>query len=595
MLRSIASSLCVDDFSRPPASKGASVRLLHRDFSAVVVTHQEFDHAVGRRRLRGCRSNPWRATRGGQGQVTDHAHGQVLFGLTVHGWRGPGKCGMQMLDDLLISRKFLTFFSSSTCNIFFFLPSRTLLAVVLFRLFSWTRGRERGGGRGPPRRPMVVVGPRSVLARLGYGTSMALVLALVAEHLALLLGAEILSPPRSVGFAHRPVQDRHPKRRRHSWRGNISRQDRPPFEAGRIQTHSENTFVMIARVTGLGDRFFEITELNMAFSQVDAFQMSALRARHFSLRFTLVFRSLFRNPRFGLAGQSRPSLPRPSARWAGGRSRRQPGHPPDLATLRTPQEPQPSGTFLTSLSTLSARLAGAGFCYAATLKDGLRSRLPTRIACHVGAGATDLTNVAFVVRNSHSRSPLAKPVSQAPPTTWTKSSSEDLGRDGGRDDVVTKSEDRNITEAPANTDTEYHVPNEAPATGTEDDSTIADIKTEPDTHEPFEEDRPPRHSGHYHSPELSKRDPLWLCSPVARTEIPQASDTCPAPAAPDTVPASCGLVSWSASRCRSVDRHTYRAPHFLMHSRCTDLFFPCCQSVQSHIDLHAPAWLKHIV
>ena len=34
-----------------------------------------------------------------------------------------------------------------------------------------------------------------------------------------------------------------------------------------------------------------------------------------------------------------------------------------------------------------------------------------------------------------------------------------------------------------------------------------------------------------------------------------------------------------------------RAPHFLMHSRCTDVI-TCCQSVQSRIDLHALAWLK---
>ena len=41
-----------------------------------------------------------------------------------------------------------------------------------------------------------------------------------------------------------------------------------------------------------------------------------------------------------------------------------------------------------------------------------------------------------------------------------------------------------------------------------------------------------------------------------------------------------------------VDRHTYRAPHFLMHSCCAVSLSSCCQSVQSHIDLHAPAWLK---
>ena len=41
-----------------------------------------------------------------------------------------------------------------------------------------------------------------------------------------------------------------------------------------------------------------------------------------------------------------------------------------------------------------------------------------------------------------------------------------------------------------------------------------------------------------------------------------------------------------------VDRHTYRAPHFLMHSCCAVSLQSWCQSVQSHIDLHAPAWFK---
>ena len=41
-----------------------------------------------------------------------------------------------------------------------------------------------------------------------------------------------------------------------------------------------------------------------------------------------------------------------------------------------------------------------------------------------------------------------------------------------------------------------------------------------------------------------------------------------------------------------VDRHTCRAPRFLMHSCCAVSLQSCCQSVQSHIDLHAPAWLK---
>ena len=43
--------------------------------------------------------------------------------------------------------------------------------------------------------------------------------------------------------------------------------------------------------------------------------------------------------------------------------------------------------------------------------------------------------------------------------------------------------------------------------------------------------------------------------------------------------------------------HTYRAPHFLMHICCTDLFFfTCCQSVQSHIDpmhLHGSSHEAH--
>ena len=39
-------------------------------------------------------------------------------------------------------------------------------------------------------------------------------------------------------------------------------------------------------------------------------------------------------------------------------------------------------------------------------------------------------------------------------------------------------------------------------------------------------------------------------------------------------------------------QHTYRAPHFLMHSCCTDSLQSCCHSVQSHMDFHAPAWLK---
>ena len=43
---------------------------------------------------------------------------------------------------------------------------------------------------------------------------------------------------------------------------------------------------------------------------------------------------------------------------------------------------------------------------------------------------------------------------------------------------------------------------------------------------------------------------------------------------------------------KTVDRHTYRAPHFPMDSCCTAVFFTCCQSVQSHIDFHALAWLE---
>ena len=43
---------------------------------------------------------------------------------------------------------------------------------------------------------------------------------------------------------------------------------------------------------------------------------------------------------------------------------------------------------------------------------------------------------------------------------------------------------------------------------------------------------------------------------------------------------------------RVIRTDTYRAPLFLMHSCCAVSLQSCCQSVPSHIDLHAPAWLK---
>ena len=60
------------------------------------------------------------------------------------------------------------------------------------------------------------------------------------------------------------------------------------------------------------------------------------------------------------------------------------------------------------------------------------------------------------------------------------------------------------------------------------------------------------------------------------------------------------LVQRCHSACRkfsllAIDgrcRQRHRAPHFLMHSCCAVSLQSCCQSVQSHIDLHALAWLK---
>ena len=47
---------------------------------------------------------------------------------------------------------------------------------------------------------------------------------------------------------------------------------------------------------------------------------------------------------------------------------------------------------------------------------------------------------------------------------------------------------------------------------------------------------------------------------------------------------TCSEVSFRLPT-EGVERHTYRAPHFFMHSRCAVLLQSCCQSV-------APAWLK---
>ena len=58
----------------------------------------------------------------------------------------------------------------------------------------------------------------------------------------------------------------------------------------------------------------------------------------------------------------------------------------------------------------------------------------------------------------------------------------------------------------------------------------------------------------------------------------------------DVITLAGNLISWQSTG--GVDRHTYRTPHVLMHSFCAISLQSCCQSVQSHIDLHAPAWLE---
>ena len=49
---------------------------------------------------------------------------------------------------------------------------------------------------------------------------------------------------------------------------------------------------------------------------------------------------------------------------------------------------------------------------------------------------------------------------------------------------------------------------------------------------------------------------------------------------------STSTLKWiNANMYSTCRQHTYCAPHFLMHSCCTDVFFlTCCQSLQSHSD-----------